>query len=186
MKIIMKYRKIDKPLPNEYPAYSKVYLDLLQDDGQVLAHLEKNAQKIKTFIYQIPKEKLLYRYSPEKWTIKEILVHIIDDERIFAYRALRNARNDNTPVHGFDQDSYAKYSRANDRSLESIFDEYEAVRRSTITLFQHLPDDCFLRSGAGIDNDGSIVNKRTVRGLAYHIAGHELRHLAVIKERYLT
>ena len=113
------------------------------------------------------------------------MVHLIDDERIFAYRALRNARNDDTPVHGFDQDHYAKYSGANERSLDGIFEEYEWVRKSTIALFQHLPEESFMRSGKGIDIDGSIVNKRTVRGLAWHIAGHELRHIDIIKERYL-
>jgi hypothetical protein len=129
---------------------------------------------------------LLYRYAENKWTIKEILVHNIDDERIFAYRALRYARNDNTPLHGFEENDYAKYSYANDRSLDSIFEEYESVRNATLTLFQNLPDDAFLRSGGGIDYDGNIINIRTVRALAYHIAGHELRHIKIIKERYLN
>jgi hypothetical protein len=158
----------------------------LKDDGQVLDQLEANFIEIKRFISQIPEEKLLFRYAPGKWTIKEILVHLIDDERIFTYRALRSARNDDTPVHSFDQDNYVKYAQANERSSDSIFNEYSSVRKSTLTLFQNLPDDCFLRSGAGIDTDGSIVNNRTVRGLVYHIGGHELRHFNVIKERYLN
>ncbi len=182
----MKYRRIDKPKPSEYPEYSHIYLDLMADDGKVLDHLANNFQIIKKFIKKIPEDLLLYRYAKGKWTIKEILVHIIDDERIFAYRALRNARNDDTPVHGFDQDNYARYSEANERTLKDIFDEYESVRNSTITLFQYLPDNCFMRTGAGIDTDGSILNKRTVRALAYHIAGHELRHFNIIKERYLN
>jgi len=181
-----KYRKIDKPIPGEYPEYSGIYLDLLEDDGRILDHLWENFLAIKKFISELPEEKLLYRYAEGKWTIKEILVHLIDDERIFAYRALRYARNDQTPLHGFDQEKYALHSDANKRSLESIFEEYESVRKSTLTLFQNLPDDCFMRSGSGIDEDGSIVNKRTVRGLAYHIAGHELRHFNIIKERYLS
>jgi uncharacterized damage-inducible protein DinB len=159
-------------------------MDLLEDDDNVLEHLWTNFLEIKEYIYSLPEEKLLERYAEDKWTIKEILVHIIDDERIFAYRALRNARNDSTPVHGFEQDDYANYSNANERSLESIFDEYESVRKSTITLFKYLPEESFMRKGGGIDDDGSIVNIRTVRGLAYHIAGHELRHFKIIKERY--
>lgn len=177
-------KTIRKPIPGEYPAYSHIYLDLLDDDGKILEHLWTNFLAIKEYVYSLPEEQLHYRYAEGKWTIKEILVHLIDDERIFAYRALRYARNDNTPLHGFDQDDYAVYSQANARSLDSIFEEYEAVRRSTILLFENLPDDSFMRKGAGIETDGSIVNERTVRGLAYHIAGHELRHFNIIKERY--
>ncbi|QNL48011.1 DinB family protein [Olivibacter sp. SDN3] len=172
---------IKKPLPNEFPAYSHIYMDLLEDDGKVLAHLKQNLVNIKHFIYSLPEEKLYYRYAEGKWTIKEILVHIIDDERIFAYRALRYARNDHTPLPGFEQDDYAYYSKANERSLESIFKEYEAVRSATITLFEHLPEDALMRGGVSTGN----INKRTVRALAYHIAGHELRHINIIKERYL-
>lgn len=174
-------KRIEKPKPGEFPAYSHIYMDLLEDDGLVLEHLQHNLIKIKALIFSLPEEKLYFRYDEGKWTIKEILVHIIDDERIFSYRALRNARNDQTPLHGFEQDAYVQYSQANERSLASIFEEYEAVRRSTITLFENLPDDCFLRTGTSTGN----INQRTVRGLAYHIAGHELRHIKIIKERYL-
>ena len=179
-------RTIQKPIPGEYPEYSKIYMDLLKDDGQVLSLLWENFLKIKRFVYGIPKEKLYFRYAKGKWTIKEILVHLIDDERIFSYRALRYARNDSTPLHGFDQDAYAKYSIANERTLESIFEEYETVRKATISLFQHLPEESLTRKGCGIEADGSIVNERTVRGLAYHLAGHELRHFNIIRERYMN
>lgn len=177
-------RAIKKPLEGEYPAYSHIYLDLLEDDGRILEHLWNNFIEIKRYILSLPEEKLYLRYAEGKWTIKEILVHIIDDERIFAYRALRYARNDDTPLHGFDQESYTKYAEANERSLESIFEEYEWVRKATIALFKYLPENSFLRSGCGVDIDGTILNRRTVRGLAYHIAGHELRHFNIIKEKY--
>ncbi|MBS1530051.1 MAG: DNA damage-inducible protein DinB, partial [Bacteroidetes bacterium] len=114
------YRKIDKPQSAEYPAYSHVYMDLLQDDGLILRHLHDNFFKIKELIYALPEEKLYYRYAENKWTIKEILVHLVDDERIFSYRALRYARNDSTPLHGFEENDYARYSHANERSLDSI------------------------------------------------------------------
>ena len=179
------YRKIAKPGSSEYPAYSHIYMDLLEDDGIVLKHLHDNFFKIKELIHSLPEEKLYYRYAEDKWTIKEILVHLIDDERIFSYRALRYARNDETPLHGFEENDYAKYSNANERSLDSIFEEYWAVRQATILLFQNLPEDSFMRSGEAIDIDGVIKNRRTVRALAYHIAGHELRHIGIIKERYL-
>ncbi len=175
---------IQKPESSEFPEYSHIYMDLLKDDGKILEHLWQNFLLIKNYMTNLPEEKLLYRYAQDKWTIKEILVHLIDDERIFSYRALRYARNDNTPLLGFEQDDYAKYSNANERSLASIFEEYETVRRSTISLFQYLPEDSMMRSGSGIDVDGSVINKRTVRALVYHIAGHELRHFNIIKERY--
>ncbi len=178
-------RIIQKPKVSEYPEYSKIYMDLLDNEKNILDQLWDNFVELKKLIYGLPEEKLMYRYAEGKWTIKEILVHNIDDERIFSCRAMRFARNDNTPLPGFEQDDYAKFSDANTRSLDSIFEEYEAVRKSTITLFKYLPQDSLLRRGAGIDDDGSIINERTVRAFVYHIAGHELRHLKIIKERYL-
>jgi len=174
-------RIIPKPQPGEYPEYAEMYMSLLPDDGHILTHLQNNLFKVKDFIYQLPADKLLYRYAPDKWSIKEILVHIVDDERIFAYRALRFARNEQENLIGFDQDAYAKYSRADSRDLENIFEEYEAVRNATVALFNGLPEDSFMRMGHGT----GTANDATVRALAYHIAGHELRHLNIIKERYL-
>ena len=180
------YKTITKPSKDEYPAYSQIYMDLLEDDDFVLDHLNDNFFKIKALIYSLPTEKLTYRYAVNKWSIKEILVHLIDDERIFTYRALRYARNDSTPLHGFDENQYTLYTNANTRSLANIFEEYWAVRQATISLFQNLPDDAWLRTGAGLDEHGNIINERTVRALVYHIAGHELRHIKIIKERYLN
>ncbi len=180
------FRKINRPEKSEYPVYSQHYFDLIKTETDILKEMHDNLINLKELIYSLPPDKLLYSYAENKWTIKEILVHNIDDERIFAYRALRYGRNDPTPLNGFEENNYAKYSYANVRSLDSIFKEYESVRWATITLFQNLPDDAFMRSGGGIDDDGSIINIRTVRALAYHIAGHELRHIKVIKERYLN
>lgn len=179
------FRYIEKPGKNEYPSYSLIYMELVADDGLVLQHLHDNLFKIKKFIESLSGEQLNYRYAERKWTIREILVHIIDDERIFSYRALRYGRNDNTPLPGFEQNNYTRYAYANDRSLKSIFDEYDAVRKSTIQLFQNLPDDALMRTG-GILENGYLGNTRTVRAMAYHIAGHELRHIKIIKERYLN
>jgi uncharacterized damage-inducible protein DinB len=177
-------RKINRPLASEYPSYSSIYMDLVDSDKNILEQLWDNFIDIKCLVMNLPEEKLTYRYAKGKWTIKEILVHNIDDERIFSCRAMRFARNDQTPLPGFEQDEYAKYSGANRRSIESIFEEYEAVRKSTIALFQHLPEESLMRLGNGIDTDGSLI-ERTVRAFVYHIAGHELRHLKIIKERYL-
>lgn len=175
-------RNIPKPQPKEYPAYSHIYMDLLEDDGRVLEHLWSNFLEIKSLVLSLTEEQLHYRYAKNKWTIKEILVHLIDDERVYTYRALRFARNDQTPLPGFDQDQYTRYAHANERSLESILEEYEAVRKATISLYQHFPEVALTRGGAA---DGE-ENYRTVRALIYHLAGHELRHLNFIKEKYLS
>jgi len=172
-------RSIEKPKEGEYPLYANMYIQLLPDDGLLLKHLRDNFVATKELILPLSEEKLNYRYAPNKWTIKEILVHIIDDERIYAYRALRFARNDKTELPGFEQDEYTLYSRAGERSIENIFEEYAAVRDSTIALFNGLPEDSFLRMGTANNN------KATVRALAYHLAGHELHHMNVIKEKYL-
>lgn len=172
-------RSIPKPKEGEYPPYAHMYMRLVPDDCLLLKHLEDSFAMIKELILSLPEEKLIYRYAANKWTIKEALVHIIDDERIYAYRALRFARNDNTELPGFEQDDYALYSKANERSIENIFEEYKAVRESTIALFNGLPDEAFLRMGTANNN------KATVRALAYHIAGHELHHINIIKEKYL-
>lgn len=170
---------ISKPLVGEFPAYASMYIDLLPDDGNVLLHLKENLDQTKALVLSLSEEKLLYRYAEDKWTIKEVLVHIIDDERIYAYRALRFARNDKTVLPGFEQDDFARNSGANDRSIENILEEYEAVRQATITLFNGLEDRALLRSG--VANNNSV----TVRALAYHIAGHELHHINIIHSRYL-
>ena len=174
-------RKIAKPDKSEYPEYAEMYIKLLPGDGLVLLHLADNFRTVKDFIYDLPPEKLLYKPAPDKWTIKEILVHIIDDERIFSCRALRFARGEKQSMPGFDQDEYTLYSGANERDLDNIFEEYEAVRRATIALFEGLPEESLTRKGVG----STTFHSATVRALAYHIAGHEQRHINIIKEKYL-
>lgn len=171
---------INKPKQGEFPSYASMYIDLLPGDGLVLQHMEENVKMVKYLALSLPEEKLLFRYAEGKWSIKEILVHIIDDERIYSYRALRFARNDKTELPGFEQDDYSFYSKANERNIENILEEYESVRKSSITLFKNISDDAFLRTGV------ANGNKVSVRALIYHIAGHELHHLNIIKERYLN
>lgn len=179
------YRKIARPLPSEYPAYSQPYFDLVKTDTDILQELHDNFYRLKELISPLSEEQLCFRYETNKWTIREILVHNIDDERIYSYRALRYARNDSTVLPGFEEKDYARYSHANDRSLESIFEEYESVRQATLTLFQFLPEEAMLRSGSISDEHGKPGNNRTVRAMAYHIAGHEWHHLKIIREKYL-
>ena len=171
--------QIEKPKEGEYNPYAIMYIKLLPDDGLIIKHLKENFKAGKDFILSVPEERLQYRYAENKWTIKEILVHIMDDERIYAYRALRIARNDKTELPGFEQDDYIPYSRANERSLKNILNEYATIRKATISLFENLDEAAFLRTGIA---NGHIVS---VRALAYHIAGHELHHMNIIRERYL-
>jgi uncharacterized damage-inducible protein DinB len=172
-------RIIEKPGEGEFPPYAIMYIKLLPDDGLLLKHLAENFTNVKQFILSLPEDKLTYKYAKNKWTIKEILVHIIDDERIYTYRAMCFARNEKTELPGFEQDDYVAFSNANDRSIENILREYEAVRNATIALFEGLDEIALLREG--IANN----NKATVRALGYHIAGHELHHINIIKEKYL-
>jgi uncharacterized damage-inducible protein DinB len=172
-------RAIEKPGEGEFPAYAHIYIDLLPDDGLILEHLEENLTSTRKFIASVPEARLLHRYAERKWTIKEILGHIVDDERIYVYRALRFARNDSTELPEFDQDHYAQYSEANKRGVKDLLDEFTLLRQSTVALFNSLEEDALKRTGIA---DGHRVS---VRALAFHIAGHELRHPNIIKERYL-
>ncbi len=172
-------RLIPKPNPDEYPAYAKMYIDLLPDDGRLLEHLGAGLRATGELLRFLPEEQLLYRYDEGKWTIKEVLLHVIDDERIYAYRALRFARGDQTELPGFEQDDYVPLSGANGRSIDSLLCELEAVRDATLQLYGGLPEEALQRSG--IANE----NRASVRALGYHIAGHELHHMRLVRERYL-
>ena len=170
---------IPRPELGEYAPYTIVYIGLLPDDGLILKHLQENLTSTSDFLRSLSEEKLSYRYAEGKWTIKEILAHIIDDERIYSYRALRFARNDTTELPGFDQDDYALQSGANERSIEDLLQEFATVRRATVALFESFNSQALMRVGTA---SGNVMS---VRAAAYHIAGHELRHLNIIRERYL-
>jgi uncharacterized damage-inducible protein DinB len=172
-------KRIQKPAEGEYAPYAIMYIGLLPDDDLVLQHLQDNLKTVLNFIRSLPAEKLTYRWAAGEWTIKEILGHIIDDERIYCYRALRFARNDTTELPGFEQDDYVAYSGANQRDLEEILAEYTAVRQATLTFFNSLEDQTLTRAGVA---NGHLMS---VRAAAYHLAGHELHHLESIKENYL-
>jgi uncharacterized damage-inducible protein DinB len=172
-------RSIPKPLEGEFAPYAILYIGLLPDDGRVLTHMQENLKLITDLVRSLSEARLTTPFADGEWTIKEILVHIVDDERIYAYRALRAARNDKTGLPGFDQDLFTAHSAANQRSLESIIEEYASVRAATITLFNNLPEEALTRSI--IANDHLM----SVRAAAYHIAGHELHHLNSIRQNYL-
>lgn len=169
---------IPKPSTTEFAPYASMYIDLLPDDGQVIQHLQNNLENTIQFIRSFSKDKLAVPHKEGEWTIKEIMVHVIDDERIYCYRALRFARNDTTELPGFEQDDYVPYSGANDRDMENILEEFSSMRKATITFFDSLEEEAFLRQGVGSGNPMSV------RAAVYHIAGHELHHINSIKENY--
>jgi uncharacterized damage-inducible protein DinB len=173
-------RSIEKPEDGEFAPYAIMYIGLLPDDGRVLDHLRDNLATTTALIRSLPEEKLTWRYAERKWTVKDILLHIIDDERIYAYRALRFARNDKTELPGFEQDDYVAAHNANERSIDDLLEELATVRAATLTLFNSF-DDAMLRR-TGVANGAPM----SVRAAAYHLAGHELHHVNIIRERYVT
>ncbi|WP_369994894.1 DinB family protein [Winogradskyella sp.] len=162
----------------EYHPYYEGYINKATSIG-IKEGLQTNLKEIMDFLSKLPKEKEDYAYAKGKWTVKDILLHIIDAERVFAYRALRIGRGDETPLAGFEQDDYVEQGKAANRSFESLIEEYESVRKATISLFKSFDDKTLLLMGKA---SGSSVS---VRALGYIITGHENHHMQVIKERYL-
>lgn len=163
---------------DEYHSFYGTYVSLA--DGLSLNEaLVKGKEEFVNFLKAIPAEKYGYRYAENKWSVAELALHIIDAERVFQYRALRFARNDATPLPGFDQDSYVSVSNAAKRSKDSIISEYETVRDATISLFRSFDDEVLLRKGKA---SGSYMS---VRALGFVICGHQLHHQRIIEERYL-
>jgi DinB family protein len=173
-------KTIQKPEVGEYAPYTSVYIDLVPNDGLILQHLLDNVQIVKKLLITLPEDKLITPCTEGEWTIKEIVGHLSDAERILTYRTLRFARNDSTELPGFDQDTYVAASGANARSIEDLLDELTAVRMTTVALFSSFEAATWHKSGRA---NGYPLS---VRAAAYMIAGHELHHLESIKENYLT
>lgn len=170
---------MQKPSPDEYhPNYQK-YFDLVSE-GDYLSLLEQNAIETITRFEKIPVEKLDYKYAEGKWTIKEVLMHIIDTERVFSYRGLVAARDDNaTPLYRMDEERYAQNVDVSQRSLPSLLSEFQAVRHSTEQLYEHMTEaQSKLRCNI-------ITYPMTARAIGYFMIGHILHHLNIIEERYL-
>ncbi|WP_195806619.1 DinB family protein [Winogradskyella helgolandensis] len=164
---------------SEYNSYYKPYIDALNKDIGIVDGLKQNLDDLVSFYSNIPQEKHNYAYAEGKWTIKDVLLHTIDTERVFAYRALRIARQDKTPLAGFEQNDYVDYAFAANRSIESLLEEYRAVRQATITLFSSFDTDVLPLVG---EASGFPIS---VRAIGYIIMGHENHHVKIIKERYL-
>ncbi|MCF6403771.1 DinB family protein [Chitinophaga filiformis] len=169
---------ISRPQPGEFMPYQGVYIECV-GNAEVPAVLQELKDSTYAFFTAIPEEKANYSYAPGKWTIKETLGHMIDTERVLAYRLLCFARGEQQGLPGFEQDDYALNSNAGDRTLQDLADEFRIVRESSIYLLRNLKKD--REAFIGKSNNNAL----SVRALAYIIPGHELHHLRILKERYL-
>lgn len=163
---------------NEYSSFYQTYINAC-GNNELVIELTNNLENSFNFFNSIPVEKQEYRYNTGKWTIKELLQHLIDSERIFAYRALRFAREDKTNIPGYEHNDYVPVSRANNRNYIDLIEEFKAVRKSSIFLFSSF-DKTMLKNLGSANND-SI----SVRAIGFIIVGHYNHHQKVLKERYL-
>ncbi|MGH9901906.1 MAG: DinB family protein [Pyrinomonadaceae bacterium] len=167
-----------RPEPEEHNPYYARYISLVPE-GDVVATLERQLDGTLALLRGLSETQAGARYAPDKWSVREVVGHVIDTERIFGYRALRFARGDGTPLPGFEQDDYVRSAAFDDYPLNELADELEHVRRSNLSFFRHLDGVAWLRRGAANDSEVSV------RALAYIMAGHELHHVGVLRAKYL-
>lgn len=163
---------------NEYNSFYQTYIDAC-GGSELVEGLVSNFESTLNLFNSIPSEKQDYSYDVGKWTIKELLQHLIDSERIFAYRALRIAREDKTNIPGYEHNDYVPVSRANDRSYTDLVEEFELMRKSSIALFKSFDEQMLLNEGSA--NNDAI----SVRAIGFIMVGHYYHHIKIIKERYL-
>ena len=170
--------RYDRPDPSEYAPYYAGYIAAVPD-GELLATLERQLEDTTGALVGLPASRGNFAYAPGKWSIKEVLCHVADAERVFAYRVLRFARGDATPLASFDEKVWAPHSGAADRTLDDLIEELRVVRSATLVLLRHLPAEAPLRRGTASGKEVSV------RALAWIITGHERHHLRILRERYL-
>lgn len=169
----------DLTASEHHPYYSQ-YIDLVPKDQSLVQALRSGRDAAVLFFNELDDSKVNYRYEEGKWTPKEILLHLIDAERVFGYRALRFARRDHTPLEGFEQDDFVRYSKAYSRSMTSLLQEYKAVREATIAFFEAMDEEMLTSEGVASGSNLSC------RAAGFIIAGHDRSHIKIIKERYLS
>ncbi len=166
-----------RPADSQYAPFYTRYVAAVPE-GDVVAFLDAQAHDVAALLGHLDDEGARFRYAPGKWSVKDVLAHLTDAERIFAYRLLRIARGDATPLPGFEENAYAEAAHADARPLADLLGEFAAVRHSTVLLLRGLPDEAPTRAGVA---SGQPV---TVQALAYILAGHAHHHLGVLRERY--
>ena len=167
-----------RPQSGEYAPYYERYISLVPGND-ILAALDEQRRQTLLLLSARSEADGDLRYAPDKWSLKELLGHLNDTERIMSYRALRIARGDATPIEGFEQDDYVRNGPFARRPLADLIEDYIAVRRATISLFRNLDEAAWMRRGVANKNEVSV------RALAYIIAGHELHHRRIVEEKYL-
>jgi hypothetical protein len=170
---------IARPQPGEYAPYYDRYISEVEGED-ILATLDQQRRTMLLLLSGRDEQDGDFRYAPDKWSAKEVLGHVCDTERIFAYRALRIARADATPMEGFEQDDYVRNGAFSQRPLSDLVEDFIAVRRATLSLLRNLDEAAWSRRGVANQNEV------TVRGLAYIIAGHELHHRRILEEKYFA
>ena len=165
--------------PEEFAKHFATYINQVSNEYTLTEELEISVHRLIKFVQNIPLDKFDYRYAEGKWTIKDIIQHLIDSERIFAYRALRFARNDKTALPGFDENMYADTVQPNKRSIQNLLTELAIVRQATLALFKSFSNEELLQMGTASNN---LIS---VRALGFMIIGHQNHHQRVFQERYL-
>lgn len=163
---------------NEYSKFNATYINAIEN-AELFEELEISLHDFIKFIQNIPLDKFDYSYAEGKWTIKEIIQHIIDTERIFSYRALRISRNDKTPLPGFEENDYVVNTNAKSRSIQDLLTEFSAVRHSNLLMFKSLSEEQLKRIGIASNHEISV------RALGFLIIGHLKHHQKIFQERYL-
>jgi hypothetical protein len=169
---------IGRPQPNEAAAYYSMYIDRVASDD-VVAEMAKQFDETLAFLSGISEEQSLHRYAPDKWSMRELLGHVNDGERVFMFRAMWFARGFEGPLPSFDQEIGFKAAESDNVSWASHIEEFRAIRASTLAFCRNLPEDAWLRSGVASDSPV------TVRALVYIVAGHLSHHVNILRERYL-
>lgn len=169
--------RIGRPAADEFFEYYGKYIDKVPGED-ALSALSSQIPETLGLLRPVTEEKALHRYAPGKWSIKEVVGHLADSERVFAYRALRFGRGDATPLPGFEENQYVPAGHFDLRPLSDVIDEYAAVRAASIALFRGLDAEALVRRGSA---NGKSVS---VRALAWIAAGHELHHRGLLVERY--
>ncbi len=170
---------IARPQPDEYAQYYARYISLVEGED-ILSTLDQQRRQTMMLLSGRDEQDGDFRYAPEKWSAKEVLGHICDTERVFAYRALRISRADTTPLEGFEQDDYVRNGPFANRPLADLVEDFIAVRRATLSLLRNLDEAAWMRRGIANKNEVSV------RGIAYIIAGHELHHRRILEEKYFA
>jgi hypothetical protein len=170
---------MNRPAESEYDPYYVKYISLVPEQ-EIIPALERQMEELAQLVEGLPEERGTFAYADGKWTLKEVLSHLIDGERIFAYRVFRIARGDKTPIEGFEQDGYIENSHANRRSFPELIEEFTLLREANLLFFENLEDGDWVRTGTA--NNVGI----SVRALAWIMVGHIRHHIGILRSKYLS